>query len=69
MFVIISIINFPFQLGFGITPQAMLVFVILFTISIVNGYFQLRFECPTKNVRFCHLCNHFDNELSFSVGI
>ena len=55
MFVIISIINFPFQLGFGITPQAMLVFVILFTISVVNCYFQLGFECPTKDVKFCDL--------------
>ena len=50
MFVIILIINFPFQLGFGINPQAMFVFEILFSISIVNCYFRLGFQCPIKDV-------------------
>ena len=32
-------------------------------------FFSWSLNTPTKNVRFCDRCNHFDNELSFSVGI
>ena len=68
IFEIISILNYFFSVETGMSLERMYSSVIFEIISILNCFFSRNLNVPTKNVMFCHLCNHFNTELSFSIG-
>ena len=69
IFEIISILNCFFYVETWMSLQRCIVLWSLKSFWYWTVFFSRNLNVPTKNVRFCHHCNHFNTNLSFSDGV
>ena len=68
-FSVISILNCLFQVEFKRPNKGGKVLSSLKSFQYWTFFFSWNLNIPTNDVRLCYLWNHFNTELSFSVGI